>query len=232
MPANASPNRIIDFISIKIGLKIGISSKYTQAQEHSAICFCWKVRKPDRKLFCTDVCIFEEQKQFNTKEMIVRILMIVLLSISMSGTIMAQASGKKKAPKGQGKKASPSEMAARQASNMQKQLTLTEEQKSDIEKAAFNRISKMEAIKEKYKSAGAENSERGKDMRMVRQEFVDSVNKVLTPIQQANWKKIREDRKNKAADKGAGKGKGQGQGGAPKGGPASDIDPNADVDEI
>lgn len=166
--------------------------------------------------------------------MIVRILMIVLLSISLSGTVMAQASGKKKAPKGQGKKLSPTEMAARQASNMQKQLSLTEEQKSDIEKAAFNRISKMEAIKEKYKGAGAENSERGKDIRMVRQEFVDAVNRVLTPIQQANWKKIREEKKNKSADKGAGKGKGkgQGQGGAPKGGPASDIDPNADVDEI
>jgi DNA-binding TFAR19-related protein (PDSD5 family) len=163
--------------------------------------------------------------------MMFRILFIALFAFSLQGDLLAQASNAKKgAPKNQGKKPSPEVMAARQAANLQKQLGLTEEQRSDIEKAALNRISKMEAIQEKYKGAGSENRERGKDMRIVRQEFVDAVNKILTPTQQSAWKKLREEKKaKKNAGKGNGKGKGQGQGGTV---PASEIDPNEDVDEI
>lgn len=176
----------------------------------------------------------------------VKTIVTLLMTLVLAGGLMAQPGKGKgkgsndKPPKNQPAKGkpSPTEMAARQASNMQKQLELTDEQKSDIEKAAFSRITKMQAIQEKYKAAGSANTERGKDMRMVRQEFVDAVNKVLTPTQQQKWKKLREEKRNQMKanqGKGKGKGKGKGAGGAGSTGdsvPASEQDPNADVDEI
>lgn len=170
----------------------------------------------------------------------VKMIVTLLMTLALAGGLMAQPGkgngkgGNRKPPRSQQEKGrpSPTELAARQASNMQKQLELTDEQKSDIEKAAFSRITKMQAIQEKYKAAGSANTERGKDMRMVRQEFVDAVNKVLTPTQQQKWKKLREEKRNqRKANQGKGKGTGS-SGSTGDSAPASDQDPNADVDEI
>ena len=157
--------------------------------------------------------------------MLIRILFVSLIAWALQGQVIAQAS---KTPKGSRKHhdnaPTPEVMAAKQAENLQKQLGLTEEQKSDVEKASLRRINRMRSIKEKFKNTAPDNPERIKEIRMVRQEFVEALHKILTPVQQETWKKLREEKK---ARKNNGKAKGK-TGSVPE----KDSDPNADVDEI
>lgn len=165
---------------------------------------------------------------------------LILFCFALAGTTMAQskksnAQSNQEKGKGQGQgkskeqgKPNAAQMAKKQAENLQKLLTLSEEQKAQVETAALNRITQMDKLKASNKGQKASGKAMKDGMRKIRQEYVDAVQAVLTPAQAEQWKKHREEKKQKS---GKGKSKGKGQGGKNTSNEA-DTDPNEDVDQI
>jgi len=94
----------------------------------------------------------------------------------------------------------PEQVANRQATHLQKVLTLTDEQKQKVYQAVVARTTAMQQIKNNNRK------EIHAEAKPVKEKFVTDVNATLTPEQQQKWEQYRlqqkqrmEDRKNNQA---------------------------------
>jgi Spy/CpxP family protein refolding chaperone len=79
-----------------------------------------------------------------------------------------------------------------------KELALTPQQKEQLKPILQQEVADLRAVKDKYKAdpsaAGKENAK--KDAWAVQQKYAPQINAVLTPEQQAKWKKMKEEKMN------------------------------------
>ncbi len=100
---------------------------------------------------------------------------------------------------------SPQEMANKKADKLKTELGLTDEQRGKVYTAVYDKISKMQAIKEKYKD-NKDKKAKHAEMKTVQDNFDSSMKTILTTDQYTKWQTIREKQKEKHKDK---KGKGK-----------------------
>jgi Spy/CpxP family protein refolding chaperone len=89
----------------------------------------------------------------------------------------------------------PEQIANRQATHLQKVLTLTEEQKQKVYQAVVARATAMQQIKNKNRK------ELHTEAKPVKEKFVNDVNATLTPEQQQKWEQYRLQQKQKMQDR-------------------------------
>ena len=79
--------------------------------------------------------------------------------------------------------------------DLKTRLALTPEQQEKIAPLAEERRSKMEAIRSKFTSATSRGDKREvmKEAKAIQNDFTSKVEPLLTPEQQTEWKKIREE---------------------------------------
>jgi hypothetical protein len=97
-------------------------------------------------------------------------------------------------PATKAQKPTPEQMANRQATHLQKVLTLSEEQKQKVYQAALTRSTAMQQLK------GQNNGNRKAlhaDAKPIKEQYVKDVNATLTPEQQQKWESYRLQQKQK-----------------------------------
>ncbi|MEO8760446.1 MAG: hypothetical protein ABI448_06115 [Bacteroidia bacterium] len=88
----------------------------------------------------------------------------------------------------------PEQRATRDATHLQKVLTLTDEQKQKIYQAALTRTNAMQQIKGE---SNANKKSMHAEAKPVKEQFVKDVNLALTPEQQQKWEAYRLEQKQK-----------------------------------
>ena len=78
---------------------------------------------------------------------------------------------------------------------LRERLALTPEQQAQIAPLAEERRTKMEGIRTRLASASSRQDKRSalKDAKAIQDDFAGKVEPLLTPAQQAEWKKMREE---------------------------------------
>lgn len=100
----------------------------------------------------------------------------------------------------------PEERATAYANRMEKELTLTAEQKTKVHDLALTRAQKMDQLREQYK--GQDKKVWQAERKKARDEFHAGMKSVLSPEQFTKWE---EQQKKKAAQSAKGKAKGKGK---------------------
>ena len=90
---------------------------------------------------------------------------------------------------------SPAPAAQMSIDDLKARLALTPEQQEKIAPLAEERRSKMEAIRSKLASATSRRDKREvmQEAKGIQEDFTSKVEPLLTPAQQTEWKKIREE---------------------------------------
>jgi hypothetical protein len=99
---------------------------------------------------------------------------------------------------------------ARRVEELKTRLKLTPEQEEKLGPLVKEEVQKLKAIREKHQGASTRSEKRQmlQEMRPVQQHFRAEVEKILTPEQMAEWKKIRDERKEEMKERAKAKSKG------------------------
>lgn len=92
-----------------------------------------------------------------------------------------EGKGKQKHTKHEVKK--PEERAQKNVDQLNKTVDLTDDQKTKVHELALTRITKVDAIREKYKGQEGSKEEMKKELMVVKKEYRQSVKALLTPEQ-------------------------------------------------
>jgi len=108
----------------------------------------------------------------------------------------------------------PEQMATRQSMHLQKMLTLTEDQKQKTYQAMLTRTSAIQAVRTKYGPNGDKKAMQA-EVKPIKEQFVQTMNGILTPEQKTKWEenrlKMKEGRaKNNLGKEGPSNGGGNG----------------------
>ena len=89
----------------------------------------------------------------------------------------------------------PARAAQVNIEELRERLALTPEQQAQIAPLAEERRTKMEGIRTRLASASSRQDKRSalKDAKAIQDDFAGKVEPLLTPAQQAEWKKMREE---------------------------------------
>ena len=89
----------------------------------------------------------------------------------------------------------PARAAQVNIDELRARLALTPEQQAQIAPLAEDRRTKMEGIRTRLASASSRQDKRSvlKDAKAIQDDFAGKVEPLLTPAQQAEWKKMREE---------------------------------------
>ena len=89
----------------------------------------------------------------------------------------------------------PAPTAQMNIDEMRARLALTPEQQAQIAPLAEERRTKMEGIRTRLASASSRRDKRAvlQDAKAIQDDFAGKVEPLLTPTQQAEWKKMREE---------------------------------------
>ena len=93
--------------------------------------------------------------------------------------------------------------AEQRLKQLSERLHLTDEQKQKLTPILQSEVGELRAIHNKYATDKSSRSKKqmGKDMKTVTQKYEPQISAILTPEQQAEWKKIKEEGKEKAKHK-------------------------------
>ena len=125
----------------------------------------------------------------------------------------------------------PAERAQQSVDGLNKRVALTEDQKPKIYSLAMDRVTKADAIRDKYK--GPENKATAKaELETIRKEYRQQVKSLLTPEQIASLKEKAKTHKGEGMGKGKGQQHGKGKGlDKPKGKPENDKSENENSED-
>ena len=87
-------------------------------------------------------------------------------------------------------KATPEQIATRQSMHLQKMLGLSEDQKQKTYQAVLTRTSAVQAVHAKYGPDGDKKAMHG-EVKPIKEQFVQTMNGVLTPEQKTKWEEHR-----------------------------------------
>ena len=107
-------------------------------------------------------------------------------------------------PPGKQGRPTPEQVATRQSMHLQKMLTLTEDQKQKTYQAVLTRTSAMQAVQAKY-GPDADRKAMHKEIKPIKEQFVQTMNGILTPEQKTKWEAQRQKMKENRAKNGGGK---------------------------
>ena len=84
----------------------------------------------------------------------------------------------------------PEQMATRQSMHLQKMLGLTEDQKQKTYQAVLTRTSAIQTIRTKYSPDGDKKAMHA-EVKPIKEQFVQTMNGILTPEQKTKWEETR-----------------------------------------
>jgi Spy/CpxP family protein refolding chaperone len=109
-----------------------------------------------------------------------QLLKAVLVCLLVATSVLAQTESK-----------TPAEKASKRVDRLKAQLNLSPEQTAALQPILEQEMAELRAIREKHPSDAAARS---KEMKTVRERYDGQIAAVLTPEQQAEWSKIKEQR--------------------------------------
>ncbi len=93
-------------------------------------------------------------------------------------------------------KKSPEEMANKKADKLKVELSLTDEQRTQVYTAVLDKINKSKTIREKYQGGKDKNAMRA-EMKTVKENFDAKMKTILSADQYSKWQDIRKQQKEK-----------------------------------
>jgi len=134
-------------------------------------------------------------------------ILATILTLSVMNLVQAQEQPATKTgnpPPEKGPKPSPEQAATRQSNHLQKMLSLTEDQKQKTYQAVLTRTTAMQSVRAKY-GPDADKKAMHKEVKPIKEQFVQTMNSILTPEQKTKWEAHRLKMKESRAKNRAGK---------------------------
>jgi thioesterase domain-containing protein len=122
--------------------------------------------------------------------------LILMLALGIATVSQAQQATPSPTNQSAKPKPNPEQIASRQSTRMQKTLALTEDQKQKTYQAVLARATSVQAIKSKY-GPDADKKAMHSEMKPVHEQFLQTMNGILTPDQKTKWDAERAKMKEK-----------------------------------
>lgn len=133
-------------------------------------------------------------------------LLAACLFTLTTATKAQEAAKSKTETRAQHVKLTPEQRAQKNVDELDKVVTLTEDQKPKVKELALTRISKADAIRDKYKGQPDKKAAVKTEVDVVKKEYRQAVKAILTPEQ---LEKVKAKRKEMQADKASQRAAGQ-----------------------